>query len=449
MGMLTRASMMTVMAIVAGSGARAASVEKLLMPGPVARAHEKQESDCANCHDRSNKRTQSELCMDCHKDVAADVRTHHGYHGRMPNPGAGECRACHTDHKGRSADIVQLSRAQFDHRQTEFELEGAHRSLDCASCHKPGQAWRKAPENCIGCHKSDDVHRSQFTQSCGECHASVAWAGGRFDHDKTDFRLTGAHTSLACNACHIGGRYKPTPNSCNGCHATDDVHRGERGEACGKCHSTREWKSAKYDHLKETGYELLGMHADLDCLSCHRSGNYQDKIAKTCEGCHRADDAHAARFGGKCEDCHDNEHWKPVPYDHLARHKFALVGAHASIACDACHTAPTAAQKLGTRCADCHRAEDVHGGKVTGGCENCHGQEGWRKGLSFDHDLTDYPLLGLHRVVSCAQCHATPRVFQCAQRLRRVPSPRGRAQRRPGQEVRQLSFHQRLGALEF
>ena len=399
--------MLTMITVMASSAARSASVEKLLMPGPVSRAHEKQEQDCANCHDRSNRRSQSELCMDCHKDVASDVRTRHGYHGRMPNADAGECRACHTEHKGRAADIVQLGRAQFDHKLTEYELQGAHRSLECASCHKPAEAWRKAPGTCAGCHKSDDAHRGQFTQSCGECHGDVAWAGGRFDHDKTDFRLTGAHTGVTCNACHIGGHFKPTPKSCNGCHATDDEHRGSRGEECGKCHTTREWKTAKYDHLKETGYALLGVHADLDCLGCHRSGNYKEKIPKDCEGCHRADDAHAARFGGKCEDCHDNDHWKPVGYDHLGRHKFALVGKHAKIACDSCHTAPAATQKLGTKCVDCHRAEDVHGGKVSGGCETCHGQESWRATAAFDHDLTDYPLLGLHRVVSCAQCHAT------------------------------------------
>ena len=68
----------------------------------------------------------SSLCLDCHKDIAADVREHHGYHGRMSNAGVGECRACHTEHKGRDADIVQLGRAQFDHRLTDFALEGAH-----------------------------------------------------------------------------------------------------------------------------------------------------------------------------------------------------------------------------------------------------------------------------------------------------------------------------------
>jgi hypothetical protein len=398
---------MTATSLFCGPGAHGASVETLLMPGKVSRAHLKQEEVCANCHDRSNVKPQSALCLDCHKDVARDVHDHHGFHGRMGNAGVGECRACHTEHKGREADIVQLDRTQFDHRQTDFALEGAHSALECASCHKARDPWRKAPPTCVGCHKNDDVHRGQFTQSCGECHGSLSWTGGRFDHDKTEFKLTGAHATVTCDACHVGGRYQKTPKSCVGCHATDDEHRGARGPDCAKCHVTKEWKTAKYDHLKETGFELQGAHARITCEACHRSGNYRDKIPKDCNGCHRADDAHALRFGVKCADCHDNEHWQPVAYDHAVRHKFPLVGAHAKIDCHACHTGASGTQKLAKDCVGCHRSEDPHGGKVHGGCDSCHGQTHWRSDVVFDHDLTEFPLLGLHRVVSCAQCHST------------------------------------------
>ena len=398
---------MAAMLILAGSHAGSATVETLLMPGKVTRAHVKQEESCANCHDRSNVRTQSSLCLDCHKDIAGDVREQLGYHGRMRNAGAGECRACHTEHKGREADIVQLNRAQFDHHLSDFPLEGGHAALDCESCHKPDEGWRKAPSTCVGCHKADDVHRGQFTQSCGECHSSMSWTGGRFEHDKTDFKLTGSHVTLSCDACHIGGRYRQTPASCNGCHATDDEHRGARGADCAKCHTTKEWKTAKFDHFKETDYELLGVHAQIDCLACHRSGNYKDKVPKDCNGCHQADDAHAARLGAACGDCHDNERWRPTVYDHAAKTKFPLVDAHAKIDCHACHSASVAAQKLPEDCAGCHRSEDPHGGNLKGSCGACHGQTTWRADLLFDHDLTVFPLLGLHRVVSCAQCHAT------------------------------------------
>jgi hypothetical protein len=185
------------------------------------------------------------------------------------------------------------------------------------------------------------------------------------------------------------------------------VHRGQRGGECAKCHNTTQWKNAKYDHLKETGYALLGAHTDLDCLACHRSGNYKELIPKDCNGCHRADDAHAARLGPRCDDCHGNSRWQPVTYDHAERTKFALIGMHAKIDCESCHTASVASQKLPTDCAGCHRAADPHAAQLAGGCETCHGQAAWTADLTFDHDLSRFPLLGMHRLVSCAQCHTS------------------------------------------
>ena len=394
--------------VVTGSAsATAASVETLLMPGKVSSAHAKLEETCTNCHDRSNVRTQTSLCLACHKEIAADQREHRGYHGRMLNATLSECRACHTEHKGRAADIVRLEPAHFDHQLTELPLRGAHIALACEACHKPGKTFRALPATCVSCHNADDVHHGQFTQSCGDCHGAADWGAATFHHEQTRFALSGAHTAVACNACHIAGRYKPTPSTCAGCHATDDVHRGTRGSDCARCHVTKEWKTAKFDHLKETGYPLLGAHADLDCLACHRSGNYKEAIPKDCNGCHRADDAHAARFGTRCETCHDNSQWPVSQYDHSGRNKFPLIGAHAAIACDACHTAEVAHQKLGESCVDCHRAADPHGGKLHEACDSCHGQMSWNTGLTFDHALTRFPLVGLHRPVSCAQCHAT------------------------------------------
>ena len=213
---------------------------------------------------------------------------------------------------------------------------------------------------------------------------------------------------MTCNACHIAGHYKPTPKTCVGCHATDDEHRGSRGADCAKCHVTKEWKTAKFDHLKETGYALLGVHAKIDCLACHRSGNYKDKIPKDCNGCHQADDAHAARFGAKCEDCHDNDRWQPVTLRSYGAAQICAASARTPRSTATSATPAVAAtQKLAKDCVGCHRSEDPHGGKLQGGCETCHGQNSWRSEIAFDHDLTDFPLLGLHRVVSCAQCHAT------------------------------------------
>src|SRR5579871_2669158 len=124
------------------------------MPGPVTRAHVQQEEHCGSCHDRSNARTQTSLCLDCHKDTATDILEHRGFHGHLANASTGECRACHTEHKGRAADIVQLDKTQFNHRLTDFELRGAHAELECAACHKSGEPYRKVTTTCQGCHRA-------------------------------------------------------------------------------------------------------------------------------------------------------------------------------------------------------------------------------------------------------------------------------------------------------
>src|ERR1700686_1755677 len=120
-GLLAVAMMTALVGLNAGR-ARATSVESLLEPGKVSAKHTKTEEECGACHDRSNRTRQNELCLVCHKDVAADLREHRGYHALMPNAGAGQCSACHSEHFGRDADIVGLDRLQFDHQRTNFPL---------------------------------------------------------------------------------------------------------------------------------------------------------------------------------------------------------------------------------------------------------------------------------------------------------------------------------------
>jgi hypothetical protein len=404
-------------ALCAGPVARAANVESLLMPGKVATAHAKYENECTNCHDRTNRSQQTALCVACHKDIGADQKAGKGFHGRMSNAVTGKCVGCHTEHLGRDGDIVRLSTTSFDHDRTDFALKGAHRTLTCASCHKSGEAHRKAEPTCIACHKKDDYHAGELGTACADCHNSDSWATSRFNHnEKTKFPLNGAHEQVSCGGCHLGGHYKQAPKTCVGCHATDDAHKGERGDDCGKCHTTSDWKTAKFDHEKEAKWALNGRHSKVDCLGCHRSGNYKDKIAKDCIGCHKADDSHAGRFGEKCDSCHNNDGWPGLKYDHLAKAKFALVEVHAKLECHACHTGVQAKQKLGTECASCHRAASPHGAKFAGACDTCHAQKSWREGISFDHDLTRWPLLGLHSVVSCAQCHRTQAFLAAGER---------------------------------
>lgn len=387
--------------------ASAARIETVLMPGKVSTAHAKIESDCAACHDRTDRSRQTALCLDCHKEVAADVRGRRGLHGRIENVASAQCKACHNEHQGRDADIVKRSTSTFDHSRTDFRLDGAHRSVACDSCHESGKPRRAAPGTCVGCHKRDDRHAGQLGTDCGDCHSNLSWSAARFDHARTGFPLRDAHREIHCDACHLGGRYSPTPATCVGCHMPDDVHGGARGENCAECHTQADWAASRFDHAKETGFPLVGAHRLLACEGCHRRSDFKDDLPRNCIGCHRADDAHALRFGADCASCHGDDAWQVANYDHLGRHRFALHGAHQAIDCHACHVAPVKQQKLGTDCVSCHQAGSPHGIAFASACDSCHVVDGWQQGIRFDHDLTDWPLLGLHAVVGCGQCHVS------------------------------------------
>lgn len=403
---ITLAAVLAVMGM-SMSTASAAGIETLLMPGKVSAAHAKIEQECSKCHDRADRAAQSGLCMACHKEVGADVRSHSGFHGRLPGIEQGQCSACHAEHLGRAADIVKFTKSAFDHSRTDYPLEGAHSSAACAGCHKAGQKFRLAPHACIDCHRSDDAHGGKFGTACADCHKVNAWAGVRFDHSKTGFALRDRHQQVTCDACHFGKRFKDTPTKCVACHAPDDVHAGSRGPDCASCHTTAGWKTSEFDHAK-TGFALTGSHADVDCKGCHKTANIKDPLPRNCVGCHRAEDAHAGRLGERCDTCHGTRNWKPSNFDHTRDGKFELVGAHKRIACDTCHTAVVTEQKLGSDCIACHRTTDVHSGKLGTDCASCHGTETWRKDVLFDHDLTNFPLVGLHVAVPCHQCHTAP-----------------------------------------
>lgn len=405
---LLPALVLLMLATLTSQDARAAGIETLLMPGKLTTAHAKLEAECSQCHDRADRGRQAALCMACHKDVASDVRGQSGFHGRLPAIEAAQCSACHSEHHGRDANMVRLRRTAFDHSKTDFALAGAHTSAPCEACHRPDRKYRDAPTGCADCHKSDDPHDGKLGAACGNCHEPGAWTHARFEHEKTRFALRDAHREVSCAACHAANRYSGTPTACASCHSPDDVHHGARGSDCANCHTTVAWKTSRFDHAKQAEFPLTGRHADLPCQQCHTTPGLNDPLPRDCAGCHRSDDAHASRFGVGCDSCHDTSAWKPSSFDHQRNARFELAGRHATPDCYACHTSVIARQKLGTDCAACHRTSDAHGGRLGPDCAACHGVEGWRKDVNFDHDLTGFPLVGLHVVVPCHACHVSP-----------------------------------------
>ena len=387
------------------STATAASLETLMMPGEVIQGHAKYENDCKNCHVRFSKTNQNELCLKCHKKIAGDVNAKEGFHGHIKDIGNTECKSCHTEHKGRKADIVLLDKETFDHDATDYPLKGAHTHVKCGSCHKPKARYREAPAKCYDCHKSDDPHRESLGKDCAKCHNEQTWKKVKFDHDKTDFPLKGKHKETTCEGCHPNERYKDIPVDCISCHRINDVHDGRYGEKCKNCHTAEKWKDIIFSHNKDTKYRLEGKHIKVTCDSCHRGKLYGVKLGSACFTCHKNDDYHKGRYGQKCQTCHSFKNWTKAVFDHDKKTDYPLRGKHKKVECQECHKGNAFKEKLATECYACHRLDDKHRGQEGKRCERCHNEDGWGHKVVFDHDLTHFPLIGQHAITACEECH--------------------------------------------
>ncbi len=383
--------------------------QSMVMPGPLIRAHEKYKADCTQCHAPFSKETQDNLCLSCHEDVGKDIKALSGFHGREPSVQEQSCKSCHTDHIGRDADIIALDERLFHHDMTDFKLEGAHTDLavGCDDCHKAGKKFREAPSDCYSCHKEDDRHDGALGKSCKDCHKSTSWTDTFFDHDETDFKLEGEHKDVSCDACHLNETYKDTKTDCLSCHLINDIHDSAPQTKCDDCHNAKGWEFVEFDHDKDTDFKLKERHAKLLCEDCHGALDFKEELGSGCIDCHRADDIHKGRNGSKCSDCHGQTAWTKVTFNHDKDTDFALRGGHKDVTCDSCHKGSTGAEKLSASCVGCHKADDVHQGSLGKKCDDCHNEKGWSLDIAFDHDLTRFPLIGIHAVTSCGECHVT------------------------------------------
>lgn len=112
-----------------------------------------------------------------------------------------------------------------------------------------------------------------------------------------------------------------------------------------------------------------------------------------------------------CETCHSGSDWTSdigQSFDHIMT-GFELKGSHADIDCGRCHTGSTPAEKhnfgrLSPECQGCH--EDIHQDQWGQDCERCHNTDSWVLSTQQqNHDLTNFPLQGPHRSLSCETCH--------------------------------------------
>jgi hypothetical protein len=336
-------------------------------------------------------------------------------HGNLNQP----CESCHTY----SAWKPIRSRPEFNHNQTKYPLRGMHEGVSCRECHT-SLVFANVGTKCADCHA--DFHRRQMGANCEQCHTVKGWRVSlqAISQHQNRFPLIGAHAALDCESCHTGaasGQYIGLSTQCLSCHrkdfqtpVLDHVAMGFPTD-CTVCHTMNTWLGAKFDHNKFTNFPLTGIHATLDCQSCHANGRFKGTPA-TCYACHAKDyngttnpNHVQAGFPQDCATCHSTSSWMGANFDHSMT-KFPLTGLHTTVQCAQCHVNNNYTS-LPTDCASCH-LNDYNGTtnpnhKSSGlptTCEVCHTTAGWQP-AKFDHSLTKFPLTGMHTSVQCAQCH--------------------------------------------
>lgn len=345
---------------------------QLISPGKLTAAHADLEgvTNCTSCHALGQRGIAPAKCLDCHTPLQARIRRDEGFHATV----ARDCGSCHKEHFGRAFDPVRLDPDRFDHADTGYDLVGDHRGLECQQCHQP-----------------------------------------RFITDRDVRAFKG-------RAGRLDRTFLGLADDCQTCHRADNPHGAGFADAeCASCHDARGWdRIAPFDHA-ETGFALVGAHAEATCTACHATdddGIVFTGLAGTCASCHRAENPHGGQFRGQdCASCHDARAWDVAARFSHDRTAFPLTGRHRGVACGSCH-GPVSGQTdfsapAFDTCASCHA--DPHGGALGADCATCHATTGWEEMARsfdagrFDHAAaTGFALVGAHGRLDCAACHARP-----------------------------------------
>lgn len=415
----------------------AQSLNAQISPGDLAEVHAHLEGNenCTKCHTLGDKVT-NDKCLACHSGIDKRIQQNRGYHASYQVKGK-DCYVCHNDHHGRNFDIIRFDPDTFNHDLTGYQLQGAHNTLDCKSCHQKDYlidqdlkekdfTYLGLGTSCLSCH--EDYHQGTLDNNCLFCHNYEQFSpASGFDHSLTAFPLKGKHREVECIECHEvqernGKKFQRfsgvAHNNCTDCH--EDPHNNRFGQNCTQCHTEQSFHIVKgmenFNHDK-TDFPLEGLHKTVDCESCHKE-NYTTPIPhRNCMDCHA--DYHEGQFTKAsgpvdCADCHTVNGFESYTFT-LERHQqtdFPLEGAHMATPCFACHLKDGAEKwqfrDIGESCNDCH--EDIHETHIDekyypdADCKSCHNLNRWNL-VEFDHDLTGYTLEGAHREQSCRDCH--------------------------------------------
>ena len=378
---------------------------------------------CRDCHVDNVFEGTPSACEICHWDRRNDDR----YQLRLGI----HCGDCHTTFSWKN-----VPRNKWNHdMETNYPLQGIHRTLDCIQCHGE-QGFIRDEVGCYSCHQDEfdssqnpDHEAAGFSLLCFVCHLNESsWDSALFSHDF--FPRRGKHQLLDCSECHSAGLYQGLPSSCVSCHMHDYDNTQEPNHRqlgypydCEVCHGTsaNSWENATFSHV---AFPLKGRHRTAECSECHGSGVYQG-LPSVCVYCHLDDWLNAENpnhkqlgFHTDCEVCHGEEaiSWTNTSYNHQSI--WPLQGTHMQLDCIECHHK---GRNIPRNCASCHTKDynaasnpDHKAAGFSRDCVPCHlpSHQTWNQ-AKFDHQ---FPIKsGKHFHLACLDCHPSTdfRDFSC------------------------------------
>lgn len=414
------------------------SLNGQLSPGKLTESHSHIEGlkNCTQCHSIGNK-IPDQKCLSCHVEIESLITNKRGLHSSSEFLSK-ECIDCHGEHHGRKFDMVRFQEDNFDHNLTGYTLEGQHAIIDCRSCHKSeninnpelksrSNTFLGLEKECIQCHQ--DVHQGTLKKDCKNCHDFNSFSPASFfDHNETNFKLTGAHSNVDCGSCHREEIRNNLPfqvfagisyNACTDCH--ENPHIFTLNTSCTNCHIDSDFEiftgQKNFNH-NLTGFILEGAHKDVNCFECHEKTTTSDlfldkrNIRNTdCVSCH--EDPHDGKFGVTCIDCHNVTSFYDLKNIETFNHdltNFPLQGLHQTVDCKSCHANNFSQDLEYNNCYDCHN--DYHRGEfsapVQRDCNECHSIEHKFSFTSFgieEHNDAPFILTGGHIATPCFECH--------------------------------------------
>ncbi len=440
------------------------------------------ERNCVSCHEDSHEGQMELACASCHGQESFTELASLGHEDHLHLVGGHAevaCLECHSEDGQHS--LAALGGAER-HNIPRRECVDCH-ELPHSNSFAQGVADQLSMSQglaCINCHKID--HSSFSNKGLVEADVEGAEQGMQVtvaQHATSGFLLQTPHDEVTCEECHpadgatFTDRYPGRgADDCQSCH--EDPHGGQFDKltveggtfagGCIACHERQHFAPHAFTVEKHelTALPLDGSHLEVECNDCHLlpldAGNPQEEGVRVfhgtsaqCDQCH--DDAHKGFFDpfieansptlvaelaadltahGSCKVCHKTTEFADLgvdAFDHGHWTGFAVLGAHAQMACDRCHpissTPDTAGRSFGwvsehfgryRGCATCH--EDPHQGEfdrpslpqtVDGktGCARCHVQTSFRTfPQGFDHQQwTGFVVEGAHAEAGCAACH--------------------------------------------